>query len=320
MISISILGLGLIGGSIAKALKNSKQDFEITGYDKPASADLAFDLKIIDNKITSVSDSLDSEIIFLCLPTNLSLQYLKELAPHLKENQIISDVSGVKGIFEKEWQKIKSVGCYVGGHPMTGKEKGGLENSDSLLFENSLYLLSEKSKNLSCITKFTEIIRLLGARIRFVDPYLHDKIIAYVSHLPQVLAVSLVNCLEENDDINYTDFAAGGFRDLTRIASSEFNLWEPVFLYNKDEITSAIEKLVFKLESAKRMIDKEANESLRNEFLLSRKKREAIPSNIKGFLNPVYDVFIYAEDKPGSLFRLTETLFRNSINIKDLEL
>lgn len=329
MIKISILGLGLIGGSLAKAFKNSNQQIEITGFDKDSVAEHALELKIIDKKINSISESINSDIIFLCLPTDLSLEYFKNLAPQLKEGQIISDVCGIKGIFENEWRKLvanipnfvgKSSGFYIGGHPMTGKEKGGLENSDPLLFENSLYLISEKSKNLKVINQFTDIIKFLGARIRFIDPFLHDKIIAYVSHLPQVLAVSLVNSLSEDEKINYTDFAAGGFRDLTRIASSDFEVWKPVFHYNKKEIISAIENLIIKLESMKNFISEEEFKALKDEFVSSRKRRESIPSNVKGFINPVHDLFIYAEDKPGILFRLTEILYKSSINIKDIEL
>jgi len=320
MKNISIIGLGLIGGSIAKALKNSGREINIYGFDKDDVSNEAFKLKIIDKKTDSINESLNFDIIFLCLPTDLSLEYFKKLVPQLKKGTIISDVCGVKGIFEDEWNKIKSEGIYIGGHPMTGKEKGGLENSDPLLFENSLYLLSGKSQNLPLINQFTDIIKLLGARIRFIDPYLHDKIIAYVSHLPQVLAVSLVNSLGGDEKNNYLDFAAGGFRDLTRIASSEFEIWEPVFRYNKNEITSAIENLIVKLESVKTLVDKSDLKSLEYEFISSRKKRETIPSNIKGFLNPVYDVFIYAEDKPGSLFRMADVLFKNSVNIKDIEL
>jgi prephenate dehydrogenase len=318
--TISIIGLGLIGGSIAKSLKNSKSEILIWGFDQDYISAKALELKIIDKKIDFIQESLASDIIFLCLPTNLSLEYFKLLAPKLKEEHIISEVSGVKGVFENEWNKIKSLGSYIGGHPMTGKERGGLENSDPLLFENSLYLISEKAETLTCISEFTEIIKLLGSRIRFIDPYLHDKIIAYVSHLPQVLAVTLVNSLGENENINYLDFAAGGFRDLTRIASSDYELWEPVFHYNRSEIISSIENLINKLKSMQNFIDKGDSKNLKEEFSSSKQKREIIPSNIKGFINPVYDVFIYAEDKPGTLYYLTKTLFENSINIKDMEL
>jgi len=168
--------------------------------------------------------------------------------------------------------------------------------------------------------QFTDLIKRLGSRIRFIDPYIHDKVIAYVSHLPQVLAVSLVNSLKESEKINYLDFAAGGFRDITRVASSDFEIWEPIFRYNKNEIVSSIDDLVSQLKSIKDFVSSSDINSLKKEFESSKKKRETVPSNIKGFLNPVYDVFIYAEDKPGSLYIMTELLFKNSINIKDIEL
>lgn len=320
MQKISILGIGLIGGSLAKALKNSDKQFEISGYDRDVILERALKQKIIDRKINSPEQSLDADLIFLCLPTDISLKYFKQLSSSLKEGTIISDVCGVKGIFENEWQKIKSAGFYIGGHPMTGKEKGGIENSDPLLFENSLYLLSGKAENLPCINKFTDFIKLLGSRIRFIDPYLHDKIIASVSHLPQVLAVSLINSLDESSKVNYLDFAAGGFRDMTRIASSDFEIWEPIFRHNKNEIVSSIESLISRLESVKNSVGRDDFNSLKNEFESSRKKRESISSNLKGFINPVYDVFIYAEDKPGILYNLTRVLYNNSINIKDIEL
>ena len=301
-------------------LKNSGKEFEIKGFDKDSVLKETLKQKIIDNKINSPEDSLDSEVIFLCLPTDLSLEYFRKLSPLLKKGTIISDVCGVKGIFEDEWKKIKSSGFYIGGHPMTGKERGGIENSDPLLFENSLYLLSEKGDDLPNINQFTDIIKLLGCRIRFIDPYLHDRVIAYVSHLPQVLAVSLVNTLKENENINYLDFAAGGFRDMTRVASSDFEIWEPIFRYNKNEIVSSINDLILRLKSIKDSVNKGDIDFLKKEFKSSKKKRETVPSNVKGFLNPVYDVFIYAEDKPGSLYIMTELLFKNSINIKDIEL
>jgi len=316
---ISIIGLGLIGGSLAKALRNSGKQFEIKGFDKDTVLEEAFNQKIIDSKINSPEEGLGSDVIFLCLPTDLSLEYFKKLAPQLKKGTIISDVCGVKGIFEDEWKKIVSAGFYVGGHPMTGKERGGIENSDPLLFENSLYLLSEKGNSFPGINQFTDLIKLLGSRIRFIDPYIHDKVIAYVSHLPQVLAVSLVNSLGDGKN-DYLDFAAGGFRDMTRVASSDFEIWESIFRYNKNEIVSSIENLISRLKSVKDSISKSDINFLRKEFESSKKKRETIPSNIKGFLNPVYDVFIYAEDKPGSLFRMTEVLYKNSVNIKDIEL
>lgn len=317
---ISILGLGLIGGSIAKALKSSKNEFFISALDNDDVLNKAFEQKVIDQKLSNAEESLDSDIIFLCLPAELSIKKLKELAPKLKEDSIITDVCGVKGIFYSEWNGLKSKGTYIGGHPMTGKEKSGFENSDPLLFENSVYILSDKSQTPQK-NKLVEVINSLGARVKFLDPYLHDKIIANVSHLPQLLAVILVNSVSvQSSNPSYLDFSAGGFRDMTRIANNNFDIWEPVFRFNKDEIISALNSLDLNLKQVKELLTSEKYSELKNLFNLASKNRDQIPKNTKGFLNPLHDVFVFVKDEPGVLSKITTSLYENSINIKDMEL
>jgi prephenate dehydrogenase len=319
--NISIIGLGLIGGSIAKALKNSGKDFIISAYDKPPVLDLAIEQKVIDKRLNNIQEVGNSDIIFLSLPTDLSLQTLKQLAPVINQNTVITDVCGVKGIFEKEWTSLKSKGSYIGGHPMTGKESGGFENSDQLLFENSVYIVSESGRQNEKINYLTDLIRLLGARIRFLDPFLHDKIIAHVSHLPQLIAVNLVNIIPKNGNgVNYLDFAAGGFRDMTRIASGSFDIWESILKMNKNEIISALELMKNDLDILEDLLKNEDINSLKVLFDKARVKRDEIPKNTKGFMNPLYDLFVYVKDEPGVLSKLTTALYQNAINIKDMEL
>jgi prephenate dehydrogenase len=318
---ISIFGLGLIGGSIAKALKNSGSSFYIKGFDKEEVLMQALKEKSIDEKIISIDDCTDSEIIFLCLPTELSLKYFEKVSPLLKEGTIITDVSGVKGIFEEKWKSISSKGIYIGGHPMTGKETSGYESSDELLFENSVYVISDSAKNKSKSDELVSVIKLLGARIRFLNPYLHDKVISRVSHLPQLLAVSLVNSASENGDkVNYLDFAAGGFRDMTRIASSSFNIWESVLKLNKNEIISSIKLLKENLAKLEEDLSSDDYKAIETIFEKARTKRDEIPKNTKGFINPLFDVFIYVKDQAGVLAKLSTIMYENNINIKDVEL
>lgn len=318
---ISIIGLGLIGGSIAKALKSSKLEIDITALDKDEILLKAIEEKSIDRKIESVIDSVAADIIFLCLPVEHSLQYLKQLAPLLKENQIITDVSGIKGIFQREWEKLNSAGTYIGGHPMTGKEKGGYQNSDPLLFENSVYILSDRSKEYDGIDSFTNIIESLGARITFLNPYLHDKVVANVSHLPQLLSISLVNnSAKKEGEINFSDFAAGGFRDMTRIAASDFLIWEKIIAYNKDEILAAINSLKNELGLIENFVAEDDFNSLAEKFESSRIKRDEIPKDTKGFLTKLHDLFVFVRDEPGVVSKISTALFNNDINIKDIEL
>ncbi|MFO7445322.1 MAG: prephenate dehydrogenase [Ignavibacteriaceae bacterium] len=320
-INISIIGLGLIGGSIAKALKSSNKEIYITAYDREEVLESALLQKVIDKKAEYIENAADADIIFLCLPTDISLQTLEKLAPSVNENTIITDVAGVKSAFENKWSSLKSKGEFVGGHPMTGKEKGGFENSDPLLFENSVYILSDNKKQSPNYNKLIKLIELLGARIKFLDPYLHDEIIANVSHLPQLLSVALVNSAAcSKNDTNYLDFAAGGFRDMTRIASSNFDIWEPVIKNNKEAILKALENFETNAKVIKENILADDFKTLADYFESARAKRDDIPKNTKGFINPLVDVFVFVKDEPGVLSRLTTILFEDGISIKDIEL
>lgn len=319
---IAIIGLGLIGGSIAKALKKSEPNIYISAFDKPEILAKAIYEKTIDCSLQNYKSCIEYDIIFLCLPLEQSLLVMEEIAPLAKDNTLITDVCGVKGAFEKKWDELQSKGCYIGGHPMTGKEKGGYDNSDALLFENAVYILSETgNKSPQMLDMLIELIKILGARIRVLNSYEHDKVVANVSHLPQLLSVALVNNAAQSDGtVNNLDFAAGGFRDMTRIASSSFNIWESVIKYNKSEILETLENLQTKLSDIYNYIEKDDTEKIGNMFVNSAEKRDSIPKNTKGFINPLYDIFVYVQDRPGVLLTITSSLFSFGIDIKDMEL
>lgn len=320
---ISIIGLGLIGGSIAKALKNADAEINISAFD-PFITDENFNLykPYIDKILSSEKESLDnSDIIFICTPLETALKQFSELAPLLNENQIITDVAGVKFPFEEIWKSCNSKGKYIGGHPMTGKEKGGFENSDPLLFENAIYILTEETNDIYLLKEFEDLIHLLGANILHIPAKQHDVIAASVSHLPQLISVALVNTASlKTDKYNFLDLAAGGFRDMTRIASSDFSIWESVIAQNRDEILAAIEKFQIELDSMKSSIEKLNLNKLKDRFESSRKTRDEIPKNTKGFLSPLFDVFVFVKDEPGVISKISTALFNRDINIKDIEL
>lgn len=318
---ISIIGLGLIGGSIAKALKNFSAHYLISAFDNADILERAFKLNVIDKKLLSVDEALESDLIFICLPIDASITAFEELSGRIQPNQIITDVCSVKSVFQEIWDKKERNGFYIGGHPMTGKEKSGFDNSDPLLFENCVYILNDSAKEFPPINSFTEIIHQLGARITFLNPKVHDIIVASVSHLPQLVSVSLINSANFKESaLNFFDYAAGGFRDMTRIASSEFNVWEPIIRKNGKNITQAIDNFILDLEQMKNSIAKEDYETLANKFESARVKRDEIPKSNKGFINQIYDVFVFVKDEPGVISKISTALFENNINIKDIEL
>ena len=318
---LAIIGLGLIGASLAKAIKHIVPATEIAAFDYPDILEQAVSDKTIDVTLQSYNDALEYDLIFLALPIERSIEAFKELSPLLKSNQTISDLCSVKGIFADEWKTLKSKGSYLGAHPMAGKEKGGYKNSDSLLFENSTFIISEESKKYDALAEYAELIKSIGARITFLDPYLHDEIVAKVSHLPQLLSVILVNqAAIKKNGIQFIDFAAGGFRDMTRIASSDFNIWESILEYNKGEILKSLDSFQEDLNKIKSLVANEKSELLGDLFDKARALRDETPINNKGFLDPLFDINMFMKDEPGMISKISTVLFENHINIKDIEL
>jgi prephenate dehydrogenase len=318
---ITIIGLGLIGGSFAKALKHANPELIISAFDKPDILNKALADGVIDNKVSDITDSLKSDTIFIALPIEESLNAFRILSPQLNKNQIISDLCSVKGIFTDEWKSISSKGTYFGAHPMTGKEKSGYDNSDSLLFENSVFIVCSENIQTNLFDDYLNLVRSTGARISLLDPYIHDKITANVSHLPQLLSVLLVNqASQKNDELSFLDYAAGGFRDMTRIASSDFSIWESIIKYNKTEILKSIDIFQNQISSIKKLVNDENYEQINNLFENARLTRNEIPINTKGFIDQLFDISVFVKDQPGMISKISTILFENNINIKDIEL
>lgn len=318
---IAILGLGLIGGSFAKALKHANPAIHISAFDKDEVLNQALSEKVIDSKLSDISEALSSEIIFLALPIESSMEIFKTISPQLNENQIISDLCSVKGIFIDVWKTLSSKGTYIGAHPMTGKEKSGYENSDALLFENSVFIVCTENGKRKLFDEYINLVKTSGARISLLDPHLHDKITSRVSHLPQLLSVLLVNhSAQKIGENSFLDYAAGGFRDMTRIASSDFSIWESIIKYNKSEILDSIEQFEKQLSSLKDIVKNDDFSDLNKLFDAARQLRNEIPINTKGFIDPLFDITIFVKDQPGMISKISTILFENNINIKDIEL
>jgi prephenate dehydrogenase len=181
--------------------------------------------------------------------------------------------------------------------------------------------LNEQSAGIPETESFTELIRRFGAKTTFLNPKVHDVIVASVSHLPQLVSVSLINSANfKESTINFFDYAAGGFRDMTRIASSEFSIWEPVIRQNRKNIMQAIDNFVLDLAEIKKAISEDDYKKLGAKFESARIKRDEIPKLNKGFVNQVFDLFVFVKDEPGVISSISTALFKNKINIKDIEL
>ncbi len=326
---IAILGVGLIGGSLGLAWKRHEAALQIVGYDAPEVLAEAARRGILDERAATPEEAVrGADVVVLAVPLAPMMRLLEAIAPHLAPGTLVTDVGSVKGpIVEQAGRVLPTANPFVGGHPMAGSEKGGVAHADAFLFENATYVLCPP-KGMPAETlsgqhaAFLDLVEATGARLLVLDAERHDRIAAAVSHLPQLLAITLMNyaaALNADDDA-FLRLAAGGFRDMTRIASSPFDLWQHILLANEGPILDALSSFAAALQKLRNRVIEEDLDALRTNFGEARRVRDTIPRDTKGFLHPLADIYVYAEDRPGVLAHITGSLFEAEINIKDIEL
>ena len=326
---IAIIGVGLIGGSLSLALKKHRKDLEIIGFDQPEVLDEALKRQAIDFPAASLEAAVKSaDLVILAVPIAKILQLTTEMAPFLKSGALVTDVGSVKKpVMDHAIKVLPPSVTFIGGHPMAGSEKSGVHHADPFLFENATYVLCPPEETTP--EAFTEryqsliaIIKAIGARIFILPAERHDRVAAAVSHLPQLLSVTLMNYVAgyHEDDDAYLQLAAGGFRDMTRIASSSFEMWRDILVANEGPILDMLSGFATALQKMRHRVFDNDLQQLNHDFQQARIGRDLIPKHSKGFLHPLADVYVYAEDKPGFLYKLIGVLHTAEIDIKDLEL
>jgi len=320
---ITIIGTGLIGGSIGLALKRRGICETIVGVDEYSIIHRALERGAITegfNRSDLEKAVKGSEIIFLCTPVQQIIELLPVVTKHADENALICDVGSSKEYIVAEANKhFPDNKYFLGTHPMAGAEKRGIESADPFLFENAIWVMTPGHRIPEKITrKVGLLLEGMGAKILMLTPKMHDRIIAAVSHLPQFAAVSLVNLIARfhQEDPNFLKLAAGGFRDMTRIASSPFSVWRDICRTNKEQIALFIDEYIKELQVIKNHLDDQQLEPYFNQAAITRL---AIPKDSKGFIRPLYDVSIAVEDEPGVVAKFSSVLAEHNINIKDIE-
>ncbi|NNE71649.1 MAG: prephenate dehydrogenase, partial [Rhodothermales bacterium] len=316
----ALLGAGLIGGSLALALKGHAPNLVIVGFDTPSVLDLAHTRGAIDERAASPEAAVrDADVVILATPLAPALTLLTEIAPHLKPGAIVTDVGSVKLPVTRHAAKVlPDTVTFIGGHPMTGSEKRGVANADAVLFENAVYVLCPEDPESPAFHTLSGLIALSGARIRVMGAEEHDRAAARVSHIPQLMAITLVNQIQ--NDADAAGLAAGGFRDMTRIASSSFQIWRDILVGNEGPILDELGLISASLQRLRNRLAEGDMEAVAESFRSAASIRNDIPANSKGFLNPLSDVFVYTPDEPGALLTIVRVLTEASVDIKDIEL
>lgn len=322
-VTISFLGLGLIGGSVAKALKERNSNCYIKVYDtNQRTLDLSKEDGVADETSAFLSsDFFQCDYLFFCTPVSVTLSLLQEYHPLFSPSCILTDVGSVKGPIHEQIRSLGLSGQFIGGHPMAGSERYGYSNSSSSLLENAYYILTPEAEvPKKRVEDFYQLISSSGALPFLLTVEHHDKVTAAISHLPHLIASSLVNLIRENDDENSTfkTLAAGGFKDITRIASSSSSLWEQICLENRKEILFFLEKYIHHLLILKDRMSSAPEQYLFEFFESARTYRDSFLDTRSGPFIRQYVLSIDIPDKKGALADVISLLSDNNINIKNL--
>jgi prephenate dehydrogenase len=248
------------------------------------------------------------------------LRTLPEVAKTASPGTIVTDVGSTKSLIVKQAKTHFTREChFIGGHPMAGSEKGGWENADSYLFENVIYVLTPMPDSPPNATKaLMSLLQTLGAQMVLLDAEEHDRVAADVSHLPHLLAMTLTNFIARAGVASEPrmKLAAGGFRDMTRIAASPFSIWRDILSSNQMNIRQSLHDFIAALQQLAGDLDKQ---EIADTFQRANQLRQLIPRDTRGFLQPHFDITVAAPDRPGEIARMATALAAGNINIKDIE-
>lgn len=317
---VFIIGLGLIGGSLGLALRESPYVNLITGFDQDdAAGDMAAAIGAIDRQAGLLEGAREADVVFICTPLGVYNSVIEQIAPVLKAGALITDVGSTK-VQVMELFATLPPGIYaIGGHPMAGAETQGISGADRYLFENAVYVLTTESGTpQEMVLVLENILASTGARIKHMDAARHDELVATVSHIPHLAAVALVELTEGRQE--ELMLAAGGFRDTTRIASSNPDLWEDIVFSNREPIIQQLDTLVERLNELKNALQNGERQSFKQQLESAKGIRDSIPRLRKGLIPFCHDLVCIVPDRPGVIGQLGIILDQEDINIVDIEI
>lgn len=317
------IGLGLIGGSIARALREKHPDCTITAYDIEASHVEAAKKDGVVNICAYEIDHVFSacQLIFLCAPVACNDTNLVKLKKYLSKEALLTDVGSVKTDIHEHIKETGLEGQFIGGHPMAGSERIGYQNSKARLLENAYYILTPTEKTSQDKTAMMEeLVKSLGAIPLILSCEEHDFVTAGISHLPHVISASLVNLVKNSDseDGIMKLIAAGGFKDITRISSSSPVMWEHICLANKDNILSLLDSYMDSLKDIRKKIAGKESGEIYKFFDSARIYRESFVDASGGPIKKTYAFYVDIPDEPGALATIVTLLAFQQVNIKNI--
>ncbi len=322
-LTCGFIGLGLIGGSIAKALKAYDSSIKIIAYDiNEQSLALAKADGIADLTLSTIDASFSAcDYIFLCAPVSHNDENLSKLKELISPDCILTDVGSVKATTHKHVTEMGLNSQFIGGHPMAGSERIGYQNSKASLLQNAYYILTPTAEVPSeKLEGYRSLVQKMGAIPLVLSHEQHDFVTAGISHLPHVIASSLVNLVRDTDseDGIMKMIAAGGFKDITRIASSSPVMWQQICLTNGENISRLLQNYIDALMQAKAALDTKDADTLYDFFDSARTYRESFVNASSGPIKRAFDMTVDIADKPGALANVVNLLAAKDLSIKNI--
>lgn len=324
---VFVIGLGLIGGSLALCVKRKHNDALVIGYDvNEEQTKLGRMLGVIDEIAASIEEGAkQADLILIATPVKVTEKVFKilETLP-LKERVIISDAGSTKKEIVQLAENLKDKGfTFIGGHPMAGSHKSGVTAAKSILFENAFYILTPEDH----ITedRLQELQNwLAGTKARFITltPEEHDYLTGVISHFPHIIAASLVHQAEKTSAKQklVPSLAAGGFRDVTRIASSSPEMWRDILLHNKDVMLSLLIDWQAEMAKVAEMLTMGNEDEIFHYFHRAKQFRDELPQKERGAIPSFYDLFVDVPDYPGVISEITGYLAKEEISITNIRI
>lgn len=322
-LTVGFIGLGLIGGSIAKALKENLPKITIIAYDiNKDTLDLAKERGTVDIITDRIDDNFRScNYLFLCAPVQKNDSNLEAVKKILSPDCLLTDVGSVKTDIHNAIKEAGLEGQFVGGHPMAGSERTGFANSKAVLLENAFYILTPTDQvPAKKVEQYRELVENMKAIPLILDYRKHDYVTAAISHLPHVIASSLVNLVKNSDSADgiMKMIAAGGFKDITRIASSSAVMWQQICLTNTKNISKLLGDYIESLNMIKKELDTRDATALYNLFDSARIYRDSFTDASSGPIKRCFAFRVDIADKPGGLAAVVTVLAEQQINIKNI--
>ena len=323
MKTFGFIGLGLIGGSIARGIRENIPDSHIIAYDiNGESLSLAMKEGVADTVTKGIDATFSQcDIIFLCAPVQKNDSNLRILKEYLSPECLLTDVGSVKTEIHHTVRELGLESQFIGGHPMAGSERVGFVNSKSLLLQNAYYILTPaESSPSNMLNEYKKLVALLGAIPLVLTCEQHDYVTAAVSHLPHVISASLVNLVKDSDNADglMKMIAAGGFKDITRISSSSAAMWQQICLTNTQNIEVLLDKYIDSLSRFREYLKTADADKLYDTFDAARIYRDSFIDASSGPIKKSFVLTVDIADEPGAIAAIATILALQQVSIKNI--